>query len=79
MHEELDDGALPFQQRHCIYKAVAGLAEDIKAQHEAEPSAGTLLTCLAPLCTVPLFHQAREALSEELVPLLAAPAQVHFI
>ena len=60
----------PFLCRHCIYKAVAGLAECFRAQCDAEPSAGTLVSCLAPLCTVTPFHQAHQAPSVE--PLMFA-------
>lgn len=52
-----------FLCRHCTYKAVAGLAGGFRAQHGAEPGAGTLLSCLAPLCTLILFHQAHQAWS----------------
>lgn len=45
----------PFLCRHCTYKAVAGLAGGFRAQHGAEPGAGTLLSCLAPLCTLTHF------------------------
>lgn len=51
----------PFLCRHCIYKAVAGSADDFRAQCDAEPRAGTLVSCLAPLCTVTPFHQAHQA------------------
>lgn len=57
----------PFLCRHCIYKAIAGLVEGVRAQCDAEPSAGTLVSGLAPPCTVAPFHQAHQAPSVELL------------
>lgn len=55
----------PFLCRHCRYKAAAGLVGGVRAQRGAEPSAGTLLSCLAPLCTLTPFHRAHQAPSLE--------------
>lgn len=61
--EELGDGSP--HCRHRVFEAVAGLLEGVGAWCDAEPGAGTLVSCLAALCTITPFPQAPQAPSVE--------------